>query len=437
MPEEMRAGVATEAELDLDQPSGPSIDVTRLYRLWEANPWSAHALDFTQDARDWRERLTPAQRSAAYWHYAQFLQGEEAVARTLAPFVEAVPTQEQRVFITTQIADEARHHVFFDRFMREVVGLDGDMAGKLDAIQPELTGGFKRVFAALDRLTDRLRRRPDNRALLAQSIVLYHFIVEGMLAQPSQHIIGAYLDQMGVLPGFSEGMKHVSRDETRHVAFGVQVLGELVAAYPEAKPAVIRLLNRILPWAMCTAFSPQLGGEPFAAFGWTTTDTFAYGIRSLETKLTRAGILPGEVAALVKIGVDLPPREQAERALRLLNAGVLGDVAPLSVDDDILALMFDSLERVVNMRPAARLPGDIQWEFADAKPWYLTVEDGRVVAQLGRVATPVATLRCRVDDWARIAGDKLSPLWAVATGRLKLSGERAALMRLPAILSGA
>src|SRR5262249_27420692 len=98
-----RVLTATELEADVDRATGGDVDLTRLYRLWEENQWSAYALDFTQDAVDWRERFTPEQRRAAHWNYALFLHGEEAVARTLAPFVGAVWTQEQRVFLTTQI----------------------------------------------------------------------------------------------------------------------------------------------------------------------------------------------------------------------------------------------------------------------------------------------------------------------------------------------
>src|SRR5947209_1660569 len=53
-----------------------AIDLTRLYSLWEANNWSAYAIDFTQDKHDWHERLTPLQRRAAQWNYALFLHGE-------------------------------------------------------------------------------------------------------------------------------------------------------------------------------------------------------------------------------------------------------------------------------------------------------------------------------------------------------------------------
>ena len=35
-------------------------------------------------------------------------------------------TEEEKLHIDAQIEDEARHTVFFDRFYREVVGLQGD-----------------------------------------------------------------------------------------------------------------------------------------------------------------------------------------------------------------------------------------------------------------------------------------------------------------------
>ena len=437
MARELREQVAMDPDLDLDQPSAPSIDINRLYRLWEANNWSATAIDFSRDLVDWREILTPIQRAAAQWNYALFLHGEEAVARTLAPFVAAMPTEEQRVFITTQIVDEARHHVFFSRFMREVLGGGTDMASTLEVFRPELTIGFRRVFGELDRLTDRLRRHPGNRALLAQCITLYHLVIEGGLAHPGQQLIRGYVEDMGIMPGFAEGIAHVSRDESRHMAFGVQVLSELLASEPAARDAVIRMLNRVLPWMITLFYSPTLGDAAVEVFGVDMADVYAFGLRSLETKLVRAGIDPSEVAAMVKMGIERTPREQAERALTLLHAGIFGDVAELRIDDEILALLFETLERVVNMRPVPHLSGAIQWDFSNAEPWYLTVEDYRAVVRPGRASAAAVTITCQVEDWARIAGEKLNPLWALATGRIKLRGERAALLKLPAILGTA
>ena len=66
----------------------------------------------------------------------------------------------------------------------------------------------------------------------AQAITLYHLIVEGSLAQPGQHFIEDFFAKEETMPGFSAGMANVSRDEQRHIGFGVKVLSELLAEHP-------------------------------------------------------------------------------------------------------------------------------------------------------------------------------------------------------------
>jgi hypothetical protein len=428
-------GNTGDAELDLDRENLPAIDYNRLYRLWEENNWSAYALDFSRDHSDWRDRMSDEQRAAARWNFSLFLHGEEAVARTLAPFVHANLSQEQRLFVTTQIVDEARHHVFFSRFMQEVIGDGHDLTSTLDTAAKNLTPGFRRVFGELDRLTDRLRRQPHNRALLASNILLYHIVVEGLLAHPGQHFMLQSLTSHDLLPGFTEGVAHIARDESRHMAFGIQALSELVAESRQNRRAVIAELDRVLPWAVAVFVPPNFDENYIRVFDIEPLDLFAFALRSLTAKLKRIGIAPAEVPALVKLGADLPPEEQARRTMQLLHAGVLGsgDI-PLSMDDDANALVFDGVERLANMRPGASLPGAIQWDFTDAPPWYLAPEADRLATHPGRAIDPVLVLRCSRDDWARIAGIYLSPRWAVATRRLRLSGDLRVALRLPALL---
>jgi len=424
----------TGVELDLDQATGPAIDLTRLYKLWEGRNWSAFAIDLTQDAVDWREKLTPKQREASRWNYSMFVHGEEAVARTLAPFVTAALTQEQRIFLTTQIVDEARHHVFFDRFMREVMGEGNSYDEVLEAVRPELTPGFRRVFGELDRLTDQLRRQPANKPLYAQCIALYHIVVEGTLAHPGQRFMLDYMTQFDVLPGFREGIAHIARDESRHMAFGIQTLGELVAESPHIKRAVIRLLNRVLPWAIGVLTPPGLDFDYLRVFDINAEDLYAFSLKSLEAKLARAGIQPSEVVALVKLGANDPPSVQAARALALMRAGMVSDAVPLDVSEDSMTLLFEAVERVAAAQPPSNFPGPIQWEFSDAEPWYLAVEQGAPAVRRGRAAAPALTLRSTAADWARVATERLDPRWAMATRRLSVSGDWRLALRLPALL---
>src|SRR5688572_9130797 len=115
-----------------------------LYERWERSNWSATALDFGEDRRQWVDRFSDFERHAAVWNYALFFWGEDAVADNLSPYIDAAPREEQKYFLATQQVDEARHAVFFKRFMKEVCGLgDGSVAGGLAAIEPELTWGFR------------------------------------------------------------------------------------------------------------------------------------------------------------------------------------------------------------------------------------------------------------------------------------------------------
>ena len=113
-------------------------------------------LDFSADAEQWQADFTDLERKAAYWNYCLFFWGEDAVADGLSPYIDAAPLEEQKYFLATQQVDEARHAVFFNRFMKEVVGVGGDsVADGLAAIKPELTWGFSKVF---DRLVTMSRR---------------------------------------------------------------------------------------------------------------------------------------------------------------------------------------------------------------------------------------------------------------------------------------
>ncbi|MEA2492484.1 MAG: ribonucleoside-diphosphate reductase beta chain, partial [Thermoleophilaceae bacterium] len=184
-----------------------AISYEDLYARWEKGNWSAMALDFGEDRRQWAEDFSELERKAALWNYSMFFHGEDAVADDLSPFIDAAPREEQKYFLTTQQVDEARHAVFFHRFMHEVVQRgDGTVASALEATRPELTWGFVKTFEMLDRVTGELRR-DRSRPSLARAVAMYHIIVEATLAQPGQHFITAYLEDRDLLPGFRAGMR--------------------------------------------------------------------------------------------------------------------------------------------------------------------------------------------------------------------------------------
>src|SRR6478672_10885050 len=127
------------------------ISYADLYARWERSNWLATEIDFSADVVDWNEKMTPEQRRSALWLYTLFFHGEDSVADNLSPYIDAAPLEEQKYFLTTQQVDEARHAVFFKRFVDEVVGRgDGSVSSGLQATEPLLSWGHRKTFAHLD-----------------------------------------------------------------------------------------------------------------------------------------------------------------------------------------------------------------------------------------------------------------------------------------------
>ncbi len=138
--------IATPNRQDANPASLPAdaISYEDLYARWERGNWKATELDFTEDRRQWQEDFTEFERQAALWNYSLFFWGEDAVADNLSPYIDAAPKEEQKYFLTTQQVDEARHAVFFKRFMQEVCDIgDGTAGGGLRAIKQQLSPGFQ------------------------------------------------------------------------------------------------------------------------------------------------------------------------------------------------------------------------------------------------------------------------------------------------------
>jgi hypothetical protein len=416
-------------ELELKQ---EVISYQRLYRLWEDNPWSATAIDFSVDAEHWQTRLTEEQRRAALWNYAMFLVGEEAVARTLTPVVDAAPSHETTIFLTTQVVDEARHHVFFDRFMREVAGVGTDIQSTLDDLEGQLTWGFKQVFAELDRVTEALRKKPKDRPLLAQTIALYHVVIEGVLAIPGQHFIQRYVERFDILPGFSAGITNVSRDEARHVAFGVKFLGDLARSSRECRDAALEMWDKVMPWAAGVFIPPNRDRGYAECFDFTLDEIFAFGMRSFETKLKRMGFDVSELRMFQGQDLTESYEERARRAWVLIDAGVIGDdTREPELNEEAFELLFDGMTRIMDIEVARSLGGPIEWAFTDAEPWHLLVTNDHIEAKPGRAGEPALRMETSSAEWAKIAVNRSDPRMSLLKRRLKVHGSLAAKAKLP------
>jgi ribonucleotide reductase beta subunit family protein with ferritin-like domain/putative sterol carrier protein len=417
-------------------PATRQITYDDLYARWEAGNWKATEIDFSQDRIDWHERMTPEQRRGALWLYTLFFHGEDTVADTLSPYVDAAPLEEQKYFLATQQVDEARHSVFFKRFMHEVVGLgDGTVGGTLRATMPELTWGHRKTFGHLEEMAQRLKGAPGDRRLLARAITLYHIMVEGGLAQSGQHMIEQSLERLDLLPGFREGMRNVALDEQRHIAFGVRMLADLYVEDPRGvQDAIVEEFRETLPWATCVAEVPGWDESYTTSLGYTLEDLFEEGARMQEARLRAIG-LPLDEIERFPLPIDLPPRERGIRGITLMKAGYLGAkhnyTGPVPEATEIL---FDQMRRTADS--SAVKPGTVlQWQFADHEPWHLVLENGSTHASAGLHPNATLTLRAEFADFVDLAAGRADPARLMLTRRIRPKGDPRLLLKLPKIFA--
>jgi len=244
-----------EVQVQMDSYLDPEMDSSSLYRRWEKQQWAVADLDFSPDQQQWNT-LDEGQQDAVRRTMILFFIGEQAVTDTLSPVLHAAPYEDERIFLATQIADEARHTVFFQRFFDEVLEVHGGLRNALTVVGPEATEGFRRIFEThLIDAIEAVRKDPQDRKAWVEAVVTYHLIIEGFLALTGQRSLLRFFRSIGLMPGFTTGFTAVARDESRHIGFGVLTLRRRVLEEPEmaraislkvldlAEPAVLTIVN--------------------------------------------------------------------------------------------------------------------------------------------------------------------------------------------------
>ena len=279
-----------------DRGQSQLLSYAELYNLWERQHWRVQDLDFTQDRIDWHERIPPEERYQRMYGLSSFFIGEQRVAAELGPMMRAVPDEDMRIFLCTQIADEARHVAFFNRFYDEVGVLESDnLKDRLEETSAHLNENFGVLFdEMLKSRVDRLAAEPEDLETLVEAITLYHMVIEGMLALTGQHFIIEYNESIGTLPAFVEGFGLVARDEHRHVAFGARFLRDMAERDERYREAIQRTLVECGPAADGVLTPPWMedAGDDVQVFGYTIEETRAFAMKALDRRLKVIGLTP-------------------------------------------------------------------------------------------------------------------------------------------------
>jgi ribonucleoside-diphosphate reductase beta chain len=275
-----------------------------LYARYLKQRWNVYELDFTQDAIDWHEKMTEEERQAFVDISSGFHHGERQVEVDLVPFMMA-GSEEDKIYISSQIEDEARHTVFFDRFYKEVVGVEGEtIMDVLDHSYQWITETFAGPFGLLAYLADDLRQNPEDPHRRVKFSALYHLWIEGVLALVVMKVTLGFGRDRGFLPAYYTGFTATCRDEARHVQFGMKFLYDHLKENPAYAKDILEVLQTL--FNMGGAVSKVANTEPL---GFDIMQLREMMVSQLHRKL---GI----------IGLQLP--DQMEKQLVSLEPVIAG-----------------------------------------------------------------------------------------------------------------
>ena len=150
-------------------------------------------------------------------------------------------------------------------------------------------------------------------------------------------------------------------------------------------------------------------------------DSAEAGAASLEQRLRAIGL---DVLNLPRfpMPMDIPARERALRGQALLRANLIGPGdGPVSQDPEAVAILFDTLARQADASHVAA-GTTIAWDFDDAPPWHIVLDERGSTAAAGLPPRPDLTLRCCFADWADVAARRADPRALMLRRRLRPRG---------------
>lgn len=238
--------------------------IRKLYRLGKERNWNAdididwsrplggegpyiEGMDDPYEGWEPRERLTDAESLDFVWHQqswlmSQFLHGEQGALLVASQLVSCAPTYDAKLYAASQTFDEARHVEVFNKYIMERIGfmypVNTHLKSLLDKILTDERWDLK--FIGMQ--------------LVIESLALAAFHTQRMISND---------------PVLVDVIDLVTRDESRHVAFGVTYMEEFVKSLSASE----REERAMFAYEACCVMRERIiATDVFEHFGWDVAE---------------------------------------------------------------------------------------------------------------------------------------------------------------------
>lgn len=182
--------------------------------------------------------LDEEERTSLIKTLSTYCVGEVAALEGASGMIGFAPNRNAKIFLATQVADEARHLEVFLHRMREL--------GNLDAAQTYEKTANQSLLAFKARLIEFVEAKDWEASLFVQNVIL-----ESMeFAAFHSHMLRADVRTAEILSG-------VIKDERRHMGFGENNLGRHLSSAPHAR-ARLRHIKKELDSLVLATFEESM-----------------------------------------------------------------------------------------------------------------------------------------------------------------------------------
>lgn len=206
-----------------------------MYRKAIKNTWTVEEIDFQIDLGHLRQRMTPADRHLIGRLVAFFATGDTIVSNNLVvSLYRHINAPEARMYLSRQLYEEALHIQFYLTLLDNYMPDQAQRAQAFAAI--ENIPSIRRKAQFCQRWTDevfalgRIGTDADKRRFLL-NLTCFASCIEGLFFFAAFAYV-YFLRSRGLLPGLAAGTNWVFRDESAHMAFAFEVIGQVRGEEP-------------------------------------------------------------------------------------------------------------------------------------------------------------------------------------------------------------
>jgi ribonucleoside-diphosphate reductase beta chain len=268
-----------------------------MYRDAIRNTWTVEEVDLSDDLRDLRQRLDPAERHLINRLVAFFATGDSIVANNLVlNLYQHINAPEARLYLSRQLYEEALHVQFYLTLLDTYLPDMGEREQAFAAIEtiPSIRAKGEFCMRWMDSISqlDQLRTKDDRRQFLL-NLICFATCVEGLFFFAAFAYV-YFFRSKGLLNGLASGTNWVFRDESMHMRFALSVVDTVREEEPDLFDASL------------AAQVTQMIEEAVEAEALFADDLLAGGVSGLSVADTRRYLRSVADQRLGNLG--LPPR---------------------------------------------------------------------------------------------------------------------------------